>query len=109
MFYAQVYRGVLDGVHDVAIKKFSPAGSQREFEFLQNEVAILRSCNNKNIVRFHGVAMHEEEVWVVMELLQRGSLYNALAQGQRKCTWYHKYADSPACVQQFAGPVSCVS
>ena len=80
----------MDGVYDVAIKKFSPAGSQRELNHLQNEVAILRSCNNKNIVRFHGVASYGNEVWVVMELLERGSLYNALARGKRKCTWYHK-------------------
>ena len=85
-----MFKGTLDGIHDVAIKIVSPAESQREFELLQTEIAILRSCNNTNIVKFHGVCVKEVEVWIVMELLEKGSLYNALASGKRKCTWYYR-------------------
>lgn len=88
----QVYKGVKDGVHEVAIKIFPAISSPRNLETLQREIAVLRSCNNKNIVHFYGVCFKGLDAWLVMELLEKGNLYNALAYGKGLCTWYHRYA-----------------
>lgn len=90
----QVYRGLKDGVHDVAIKIFKSVNTTRDLELLQTEIAVLRSCNNRNIVHFYGVCFKGTDAWLVMELLEKGNLYNALAHGKRTCTWYHRFVSN---------------
>ena len=87
----QVYKGTKDGVHDVAIKIFKSVSTARDLELLQTEIAVLRSCNNRNIVHFYGVSFKGSDAWLVMELLEKGNLYNALAYGRGLCTWYNRY------------------
>lgn len=87
----QVYKGIKDGVHDVAIKIFKSVSTARDLELLQTEIAVLRSCNNRNIVHFYGVSFKGSDAWLVMELLEKGNLYNALAYGRGLCTWYNRY------------------
>ena len=86
----QVFKGAMDGVHDVAIKVFSAPSSAHDMEVLHTEIAVLRSCNSSNIVQFHGVCSKQDNVWVVMELLEQGSLYNSLERSKRRCMWYHR-------------------
>ena len=86
----QVYKGIKDGVHDVAIKIFKSVTTARDLELLQTEIAVLRSCNNRNIVHFYGVCFKQADTWLVMELLEKGNLYNALAYGKGLCTWYNR-------------------
>ena len=86
----QVYKGIKDKVHDVAIKIFKSANTARDLELLQMEIAVLRSCNNKNIVHFYGVSFKGSDAWLVMELLEKGNLYNALAFGHGLCKWYNR-------------------
>lgn len=88
----QVYKGIKEGVHEVAIKIFPAIISPRDLESLQREIAVLRSCNNKNIVHFYGVCFKGLDAWLVMELLEKGNLYNALAYGKGLCTWYQRCA-----------------
>ncbi|DBA94632.1 TPA: hypothetical protein ACH3X1_002205 [Trebouxia sp. C0004] len=97
--YGMVYKGVKDGVHDVAIKIFRSVTTVRDLELLQTEIAVLRSCNNRNIVHFYGVSFKQADAWLVMELLDKGNLYNALAYGKGLCTWYNRYfyADALIC------------
>lgn len=90
--YGMVYKGVKDGVHDVAIKIFKSVSTARDLELLQTEIAVLRSCNNRNIVHFYGVSFKGSDAWLVMELLEKGNLYNALAYGRGLCTWYNRGA-----------------
>lgn len=80
----------MDGVHDVAVKVFSAPSSAHDMEVLHTEIAVLRSCNSSNIVQFHGVCTKQDNVWIVMELLQQGSLYNSLERSKRRCMWYHR-------------------
>lgn len=87
----QVYKGIKDGIHDVAIKIFKSVTTERDLELLQTEIAVLRSCNNRNIVHFYGVCFKQNDAWLVMELLEKGNLYNALAYGKGLCTWYNRY------------------
>ncbi|DBA85246.1 TPA: hypothetical protein ACH3X2_005947 [Trebouxia sp. C0005] len=90
--YGMVYKGIKDGVHDVAIKIFKSVTTERDLELLQTEIAVLRSCNNRNIVHFYGVCFKQTDAWLVMELLEKGNLYNALAYGKGLCTWYNRGA-----------------
>ena len=87
----QVFKGIKDGIHDVAIKIFKAVTTERDLELLQTEIAVLRSCNNRNIVHFYGVCFKHTDAWLVMELLEKGNLYNALAYGKGLCTWYNRY------------------
>ncbi len=80
----------MDGVHDVAVKVFSAPSSARDMEVLHTEIAVLRSCNSSNIVQFHGVCLKQDNIWVVMELLEQGSLYNSLERSKRRCLWYRR-------------------
>jgi len=89
---SQVFKGIKDGVHDVAIKLFKSVTTARDLELLQTEIAVLRSCNNRNIVHFYGVSFKGSDAWLVMELLEKGNLYNALAYGKGLCTWYNRYS-----------------
>ena len=80
----------MHGVHDVAVKVFASPSSQRELHLLQTEIAVLRSCNNRNIVQFYGTCFRHPDVWLIMERLEKGSLYYLLASRRRKYTWYHR-------------------
>ncbi len=86
----QVFKGAMDGVHDVAVKVFAAPSSDRDMEVLHTEIAVLRSCNSRNIVQFYGVCFKQDNIWVVMELMEQGSLYNALEKSKRRCLWYHR-------------------
>ncbi len=80
----------MHNVHDVAVKVLKSLSSPRDLGLLQREVSVLRSCNNKNIVQFYGVCFREVEIWLIMELLDKGTLYNALERGKQQLTWYHR-------------------
>ena len=86
----QVYKGVLQDVHEVAVKVFEGYVGQREQELLLKEITILRSCRNKNIVQFFGVTFRDSDIWMVMELME-GNLFRHLARGHH-CTWYFRCA-----------------
>lgn len=86
----QVFKGAIDSIHDVAVKVFSAPSSDRDMELLHTEIAVLRSCNSRNIVQFHGVCFKQDNIWVVMEILEQGSLYNALERSRKKCLWYRR-------------------
>ncbi|DBA85249.1 TPA: hypothetical protein ACH3X2_005949 [Trebouxia sp. C0005] len=90
--YGKVFKGAMDSVHDVAVKVFSAPSSDRDVEVLHTEIAVLRSCNSRSIVQFHGVCSKQDNIWVVMELLEQGSLYNALERSKRRCLWYRRGA-----------------
>lgn len=49
----QVLKGVLDGVQTVAVKQLLEQSAYQQQKFV-NEIAILRSCRNENIVCFLG-------------------------------------------------------
>lgn len=49
----QVFKGVLDGVQTVAVKQLLEQNAYQQQKFV-NEIAILRSCRNENIVCFLG-------------------------------------------------------
>lgn len=50
---AQVYKGLLDGVQTVAVKRLTDQSPRQQQRFAQ-EVNVLRSCRAENIVSFLG-------------------------------------------------------
>ena len=54
---AQVYKGLLDGVQTVAVKRLTDQSPRQQERFAQ-EIQLLRSCRAENIVSFLG-ACHE--------------------------------------------------
>lgn len=84
----QVYKGVLQDVHEIAVKVFEGYRGQREQDLLLKEISILRSCRNNNIVQFFGVTFRDSDIWMVMELMD-GNLFRHLARGHH-CTWYFR-------------------
>ncbi|PIC26844.1 hypothetical protein B9Z55_019295 [Caenorhabditis nigoni] len=57
----------------VAVKRMNLKKQQRR-ELLFNEVSILRQYQHPNIVRFFSSHLVDEELWVVMEFMEGGSL-----------------------------------
>ncbi len=50
---AQVYKGLLDGVQTVAVKRLTDQSPRQQERFAQ-EIQLLRSCRAENIVSFLG-------------------------------------------------------
>lgn len=57
----------------VAVKRMNLRKQQRR-ELLFNEVSILRQYQHPNIVRFFSSHLVDDELWVVMEFMEGGSL-----------------------------------
>uniref|UniRef100_A0AC35UFS6 Protein kinase domain-containing protein n=1 Tax=Rhabditophanes sp. KR3021 TaxID=114890 RepID=A0AC35UFS6_9BILA len=75
-----VFRGkfVASGA-TVAVKKMKLKGQQRR-ELLFNEVVLMRDFSHSNIVKIFNSYLVEEELWVVMEYMERGSLTEVVTQ-----------------------------
>lgn len=86
----------MNEVHEVAVKVFEGYVGQSGQDLLLNEISILRSCRNRNIVQFFGVAFQREDIWMLMELME-GNLSRHLARGH-DCTWYFRYGRWSLCV-----------
>ena len=53
-----MYKALLDGVQEVAVKIFFDVHNAREEADILREVAILKGCRDRNVVQFYG-ACHE--------------------------------------------------
>lgn len=88
MCQLQVFKGVCQEHTECAVKVFEGYTGEQERELLLQEISILRSCRNTNVVQFYGVCLQKDDVWMVMELMQ-GNLFRHLARGHH-CTWYFR-------------------
>lgn len=62
----------------VAVKKMSIRAQQRP-ELLLNEVAVMRRCAHRNILRMFGCYLVEDSLWICMELAAGGCLTNFIS------------------------------
>ena len=89
--FGTVYHAKLQGQPDVAVKCVptnqgeSLDGNDELLQVLIREVNTLKSCRSPHIVRYIGVANRENEVFIVMEYMKRGTLLEALK--TRKVNW----------------------
>jgi hypothetical protein len=49
--YVQVYKGLLDGIHEVAIKLFTDTSDSTQVKRFLQEVELLKHCRNSQIVQ----------------------------------------------------------
>ncbi len=66
-----MYKALLDGVQEVAVKVFFDVHSAREEADILREVAILKGCRDRNVVQFYG-ACHEARRWPAYASLGQG-------------------------------------
>ncbi len=100
----QVYRALKSGVQVVAAKVFqdrdpnssgsllsSSRASTARMDVFKQEIAILKSCHDRNIVQFIGACLQPDCTIMVMEYLEGGDLYHAIANDSTgRFSWYRR-------------------
>ncbi|DBA87527.1 hypothetical protein WJX77_000324 [Trebouxia sp. C0004] len=101
---AKVYRALKSGVQVVAAKVFqdrepnssgsllpSSRASTVRLDVFKQEIAILKSCHDRNIVQFIGACLQPDCTIMVMEYLEGGDLYHAIANDSTgRFSWYRR-------------------
>ncbi|PVD35760.1 hypothetical protein C0Q70_02723 [Pomacea canaliculata] len=78
--FGEVWKGKYMGKTDVAIKTLKPE-TMTPANFLA-EAAIMKKCQHDKLVRLYAVCTKEEPIYIVTELMSKGSLLEYLREGE---------------------------
>ncbi|KAK9845241.1 hypothetical protein WJX81_000902 [Elliptochloris bilobata] len=92
--YGEVYKGLLDGVQTVAVKRLTDQSPHQQERF-SHEISLLRSCRAENIVSFLGATFGSDgTISLVMEYVPFGNLFRNIhhpsASEKDVLQWYNR-------------------
>ena len=69
---------------DIAVKTINRSSLKGKFyELLENEIKVLRSCNNINIIKLHDIKKTKNNIYLMLEYCNEGDLMNYLKEKGR--------------------------
>jgi serine/threonine-protein kinase ULK/ATG1 len=83
--FGEVFKGYnkLNG-EDIAVKTVNRANLKGKFyELLENEIKVLRTCNNPNIIKLYDIKKTKNNIYLVLEYCNEGDLMEYLKEKQR--------------------------
>ncbi|CAN6248859.1 unnamed protein product [Urochloa humidicola] len=92
--FGAVYKGVLPDGDEIAVKRLSDSSTQGEDE-LKNELTLVAKLKHKNLVRFVGVCLEQQERLLVYEYVPNRSLdlilFDTENENHEQLDWRHRY------------------
>ena len=69
---------------DIAVKTIDRSSLKGKFyELLENEIKVLRTCNNINIIKLHDIKKTKNNIYLMLEYCNEGDLMGYLKEKQR--------------------------
>ncbi|KAG2381762.1 hypothetical protein C9374_006146 [Naegleria lovaniensis] len=77
-----VYKGIHNKTGMKVAIKIIQIKADTKLETLENEIAMMHSCQHENIVKYVGAYSHNQDLWIVMEMMSGGKLTDLLLNTQ---------------------------
>ncbi|KAJ1272948.1 hypothetical protein BS78_06G242100 [Paspalum vaginatum] len=103
--FGKVYKGLLQGAKEVAVKRLSKGSGQGTEEF-RNEVVLIANLQHKNLVKLLGCCIHRDDKLLVYEYLPNKSLDHFLFDSTREHVL--KWPERFKIIQGIATGIQCL-